>query len=334
MKYSIIVPVYNAEKTLCRCVDSLLNKIPEYAEIILINDGSKDSSAKICEEFKRNFQQIVYINKENGGVSSARNAGLDVATGKYVLFVDSDDFVVEDFYEILDSATQTDENDIIIFSHIVISKTGKNPQILNDCSYTTPRQVAKKLGEGVFKTWINSPCSRLYKLDILNANNFRFLTTMTIGEDRLFNILYATCIKKFKIDSRILYCISTENEGSLSRCLRDDVAEQGKLSRVEINKQLVLKETGTETERLVARAIRDSLNFILLRNIYGEAKRLRRRNIPTKERLKTIRGLCKKINSEKLRFPKTLYCMLIAVPVRLHFALFIDLFAGYLNRSN
>lgn len=334
LTYSIIVPVYNAENTLCKCVDSLLNKIPQDVEIILVNDGSKDSSARICEEYKSKFSQIVYINKENGGVSSARNAGLDVATGKYVLFVDSDDFVVEDFYEILDSATQIDENDIIFFSHVRVNKDKKDFTILKDRSFASAKEVSETFGEGVFKKWINSPCSRVYRMSIITENNLRFLETMSIGEDLLFNILYCINVKKFSFDSRVLNCINIENENSLSRRLRDDVDEQGEILRAEVKKQLELKKAGTETEQLTAKEIQKALNFCQLRNAYAEAKRLRRRNIPTKERLKIIRGMCKKINSEKLCFPKTLYCMLIAIPVRLHFAIFIDLFAGYLNHSN
>lgn len=84
------------------------------AEIILINDGSKDQSGRICEEYKEKYPNIVYIDKPNGGVSAARNDGLDAASGKYVLFVDSDDYVVEDFYQILDSVTENEDFDASI----------------------------------------------------------------------------------------------------------------------------------------------------------------------------------------------------------------------------
>ena len=99
MKFSVIIPVYKAEYTLRRCVDSLINQNRSDAEIILINDGSPDSSGEICKEYAELYNQVKYIEKENGGVSTARNAGLSVATGEYILFVDSDDWIETDSYE-------------------------------------------------------------------------------------------------------------------------------------------------------------------------------------------------------------------------------------------
>lgn len=91
--YSVVIPVYNAEKTLRRCVDSLLRQDCSEVELILVNDGSKDGSLEICREYARQYDCVRVIDKPNGGVSTARNAGLDAAQGIYVLFVDSDDYV-------------------------------------------------------------------------------------------------------------------------------------------------------------------------------------------------------------------------------------------------
>ena len=92
-KISIIVPVYNVEKYLHRCVESVLNQSYKNLEIILIDDGSTDESGKICDEFKKNDNRIKVVHKENGGISDARNAGLNEATGEYIAFVDSDDWI-------------------------------------------------------------------------------------------------------------------------------------------------------------------------------------------------------------------------------------------------
>ncbi len=98
---SIIVPVYNAGKVLPRCLDSLLGQTYELVEIILINDGSKDNSLSVCEEYADRSSNITVISQENGGAAKARNAGLDVAHGEYIMFVDADDYVREDICEIL-----------------------------------------------------------------------------------------------------------------------------------------------------------------------------------------------------------------------------------------
>ncbi len=90
---SVIVPVYNAEKTLRRCVDSILSQTFTEFELLLINDGSKDNSGVICDEYARKDSRIRVFHKENGGVSSARNVGLDNLRGEWVTFVDSDDYV-------------------------------------------------------------------------------------------------------------------------------------------------------------------------------------------------------------------------------------------------
>lgn len=97
-KISVIVSVYNVERYLARCVDSILDQSYENLEIILVNDGSKDSSGRICDEYAAKDSRIRVIHKENGGLSSARNAGIDAATGEYITFVDSDDWIEQESY--------------------------------------------------------------------------------------------------------------------------------------------------------------------------------------------------------------------------------------------
>ena len=100
-KISIIIPVYNVEKYLRRCLNSIINQTYKDIEIILVDDGSTDNSGKICDEYKEKDNRIVVIHKENGGLSDARNAGIDIAKGKYIGFIDSDDFADIRMYEII-----------------------------------------------------------------------------------------------------------------------------------------------------------------------------------------------------------------------------------------
>lgn len=98
---SIIVPVYKVEPYLRKCLDSILAQTFTNFEVILVDDGSPDNSGKICDEYAIKDSRVRVIHKENGGLSSARNAGIDIAQGKYLGFVDSDDYIAEDMYEVL-----------------------------------------------------------------------------------------------------------------------------------------------------------------------------------------------------------------------------------------
>lgn len=112
-KVSIIVPIYNTEKFLYKCIQSIIKQTYSNLEIILVNDGSTDKSLEICNKFRKKDQRIIVIDKDNGGVSSARNKGLDIATGQYIGFVDSDDFISELMYEKMVKAMIKNNADVV-----------------------------------------------------------------------------------------------------------------------------------------------------------------------------------------------------------------------------
>ena len=113
-KLSIIVPIYNVEKYLPRCIESILNQTFKDFELVLVNDGSTDKCKEICEKYKKMDSRIIVANKKNGGLSSARNLGLDISKGDYIGFVDSDDFIHVNMYEILFNIINTNGSDIVI----------------------------------------------------------------------------------------------------------------------------------------------------------------------------------------------------------------------------
>ena len=114
---SIIVPIYNTDCYLRQCLDSIINQSYKNFEVLLINDGSVDDSVMICKEFAEKDSRICYFEKENGGVSSARNLGLKNVKGNYITFVDSDDWVEENYLEVLYNALKENEVDISISAH-------------------------------------------------------------------------------------------------------------------------------------------------------------------------------------------------------------------------
>lgn len=123
-KISVIVPVYNVEKFIRRCLDSIINQTIKDLEIILVNDGSTDNSGLICDEYAKLDNRIITIHKENGGLSSARNRGLDVATGEWIAFVDSDDYIDHKMYEILYKNAEKNNCDISVCYFEYINQNG------------------------------------------------------------------------------------------------------------------------------------------------------------------------------------------------------------------
>lgn len=181
---SIIVPVYNASTTLCRCIDSILAQTFTDFELLLINDGSKDNSGVICDEYVAKDARVRVIHKENGGVSSARNLGLDNAKGEWIAFVDSDDWVAVGYIKNLYSHA-TDNIDLVV---------SFPTYIYNDGSSKIPKYKEMRVCEHNFeKIFVEhsmhqntSPWSKLFRKQLIEENNIRFCEEMHIGEDLLF----------------------------------------------------------------------------------------------------------------------------------------------------
>ena len=121
---SVIVPVYNVEKYLKKCVNSITSQTYENLEILLVDDGSTDSSGQICNEFEKNDARIKVIHKKNGGLSDARNAGLDRAKGQYYAFIDSDDYIQDNTIEIMLNAVKKNKSEIAICNMIRFLEEG------------------------------------------------------------------------------------------------------------------------------------------------------------------------------------------------------------------
>lgn len=181
---SIIVPIYNVEKYLDRCINSIINQSYKNIEIILVNDGSTDNSLEICEKYKKNDDRIIIINKKNGGQSEARNFGLDIAKGKYVSFVDSDDLIHIDMYKILYNAIVKNKSDIAICRYkkfnsinensIIYESSKKKKDIVIKC-VNSEYALAKCLDT---KEITVSAWSKLYKREIFSELKFPCGTEM------------------------------------------------------------------------------------------------------------------------------------------------------------
>lgn len=225
-KISVIVPVYNVEKYLNRCVDSILAQTFEDFELILVDDGALDSSGDICDEYAQKDYRVKVIHKENSGVSSARNAGIDIATGQYIMFVDSDDYIDETMLEDMVNATQSDV-DMVITSIEMVSNNKTQKFQMKDCQYNSHILMEEYALDEFPNICLNGPCCKFYKKSIVSGNYIRFKENLSLGEDTFFNMDYLMHCHKITTLSKCYYKYM-RNEGSLFSRFQKDTYFQGK----------------------------------------------------------------------------------------------------------
>lgn len=201
-KISIIVPVYNAEKTLYKCVESLILQKYRNIEIILINDQSSDSSEEICREFVKKYDFIKYIlNQKNFGVSATRNIGLENATGEYVVFVDSDDWVDYNYCEYLLGELKANDAELVIsgfWYHNDIKGLPPERNVFNEEKDIDIK--SKNDAIQLYSKWhFSALWNKIFVRKIIEQNNIRFDESISIGEDMRFGIEYVNHMNKDKI---------------------------------------------------------------------------------------------------------------------------------------
>lgn len=171
---SIIVPVYNIENYAENCIKSLINQTHNFLEIILVDDGSTDNSGKICDNFAQKDKRIKVIHKTNGGLSSARNAGIDIATGDYFMFVDGDDYIAENAVEILLECMATHDADMVQFDY---EETSVPYQSIKSTA-TDSTEIVTDLKQMFEKLYLiggpaASSCTKLYKKELFKTLRFK-----------------------------------------------------------------------------------------------------------------------------------------------------------------
>lgn len=225
---SIIVPVYKVEKYLKRCVNSLVNQTLKEIEIILVDDGSPDYSGEICDSLQKEDCRIKVIHKDNGGLSSARNAGLKIAQGLYIGFVDSDDDVALDMYEKMYDVAQRENVDFVMSDYKRISTDGTSYLKTLDipAGLYEKNQIRKMIfpnlimGEDIEYGPLLSVGHCLYRADFLHQNNLYFDEQVRWSEDNIFSAFVGYCCKRFyymKGESLYHYY---QNQGSITTSYR------------------------------------------------------------------------------------------------------------------
>ena len=215
-KVSVIVPVYNVEKYLEKCVNSLVNQSLESIEIILVDDGSTDGSGKICDDFAEKYESVIAVHQKNAGQGQARNQGLSLAKGEYIGFVDSDDWVDLNYYEELYNLCNKNDLDMCVCERQVFNK--KNQKIYQtsffECEYYELNDIEDYFYDKFFK-YTPSVCNKLYKRNVIENKYFRDVSEDGT-EDTLFNYKVMFELKKVG-ECESVYYNSFARENSTAR---------------------------------------------------------------------------------------------------------------------
>lgn len=208
---SIIVPVYNTAQYLPCCVDCIIMQTFTDFELLLIDDGSTDKSGEICDEYAKKDSRIRVFHKENGGVSSARNVGLDNAKGEWVCFADSDDKMSKTYVFNLVKAIK-DDNTLVISNYKPINSNECKVK-LHDRHLVGKEIVSYFIENKVLS--LSAPYSKLYNINVIRQNLLRFPLGIHMGEDAIFLLKYLNCINSVSVVNQCDYFVN-RTEGSLS----------------------------------------------------------------------------------------------------------------------
>ena len=223
-KVSVIVPVYNVESKISKCIESIVNQTYDNLEIILINDGSNDRSGDICKSYEEKDSRIIAVDKKNEGVSKTRNLGIDMSTGKYLMFVDSDDTIPEDAVEILYKPIKECS---VEYSAGNVKHIKNGRQIFDYAEKQLKDIVTDDFSEIGKSIYFNQGYSiaKLYNSQIIKTNNIRFNAKYSLGEDSLFVKQYLAHIKSISVTNKFVYEYIHEDTKSLSGKYVENIKE-------------------------------------------------------------------------------------------------------------
>lgn len=226
---SIIIPAYNCIKSLEYCVSSALQQTYTDFELLLIDDGSTDGSSELCDEFAAKDGRIRAIHKPNGGVSSARNTGIDAASGKYITFCDSDDYLEPDYLATLVQTAEANPDCGHIWCGFqTVTGYEKENAVPNFTASEAVTYYSLKDYMTLHEMWLDTgPWNKLYAADIIKKSGLRFAEDLSLGEDWLFNLSYidASMNDKFAVISKPLYNYVRGNSDSLDSKYRRNLLD-------------------------------------------------------------------------------------------------------------
>lgn len=325
-KVSIIIPIYNVEKYLSRCVDSVLQQTLSNIEIILVDDGSPDKCPSICDQYKERDSRIKVIHKKNGGLASARNAGLKIATGEYIFFLDSDDWIELDTAEELVSIAEQYQVDFVRFRPMYAGwPNHKNGSLCDFGTETGMKEglyqkedIVKEIYPRLFATQqltlgvIVAAWRSLYRREFLEKNNLLFDEEIRYSEDTIFSAKVVRASDSFYYLDGPRYYHYFYNGNSITKSYKKDYWENNKkLIRCFEKEFLTYKEY-------------DFSKQLLLQKMYCVVQALGQRYAFSN--LKEREAYCKNICQNEITIQAFKHIKSLRVPWKLYvFCLFIKL---------
>lgn len=248
-KFSIIIPIFNCEKYIEKCINSILIQTFKDFELILVDDGSTDNSGKICDFFADKDNRIKVIHKKNAGVSEARNEGINIASGEYITFVDADDWLEQNAYKTIYEKIKENNVDMLIFNYNIAKncKINKNRYFVENCIMTEKKDIqiiqANILAPAITKNNTKKaliggyPWNKIYKKKIIKENNIYFEMNCknAVFEDVIFNYKYLENVNSVEIIDEALYNYRILNN-SATRKYNNNILEINKFIFAEIEK--------------------------------------------------------------------------------------------------
>ena len=273
-KVSVIVPIYNSEDVLDRCINSILNQTYRNIEIILINDGSTDKSINIMKKYEKLDDRIIVVDNINNGVSETRNIGVIKSSGEYIQFVDSDDYIELDMIEKNISIMINENPDLIMSGLFLDIESAKgidtSIQTFEEIKCVGKKEIAKSVLNRLDGTFVNSPVNKLYKSKIIKDNNIKMDKDIDLGEDLIFNLEYLKFCNNIIFSKECYYHYCMQLQDNLTFKYRGD---QLQLMEVLYNKcNDYLKESNLDELEYVA------INSIFIKWMYSCFINLHNRN--------------------------------------------------------
>lgn len=246
-KISVIIPVYNSEKFLPKCIESVLKQSFTNFELILVDDGSTDDSVNICDSYAKQDKRITVIHSKNMGVSSTRNMGISIARGEWVIFIDSDDYIDEDMFKVSNDFFVL-ENDLIIFGFNFVNCEDKLLQHVSCADdYCCINDFINKYYKKFYiNNILNSACGKFFKREIITKNNILFNEKFSICEDGLFVSDYLFYVLYIKCLDKAMYFYVQHNEFSLVKKFNYNALEARSVF-LNSQKKLLLRKHANDT---------------------------------------------------------------------------------------
>lgn len=213
MLFSIIIPVYNADKYIEKCIESIICQDRNKFEIIVVDDGSTDKTGIVCDEYSNKYSNIKVFHTENKGVSRARNLGLSEAIGDYILFVDADDWVTSDYIDVI--SKEIEGVDLLFFSNSRVIGEKIIKQSYGD-AYAENRVETEELILNIKKQkyeYFGFTWNKCFSRNIISKNNILFVNDLSVREDEVFTNTYCSYINSIKFIKKILYNYREQTTG-------------------------------------------------------------------------------------------------------------------------